>query len=109
MNNQAFEKAIGDLEQAVLIAVMSLDQDAYGITVKDEVEKRTGREFSTGAIYSVLSRLEDKEMLESELGDPTPERGGRRKRLYRATKRGRSALEASRQYAVNLWRDFAVA
>lgn len=109
MNNRAFEKALGELEQAVLIAVMSLDRDAYGITVQDEVEKRTGREFSTGAIYSVLSRLEEKEMLESDLSDPTPERGGRRKRLYRATKRGRIALEAARQYTVNLWRDFALA
>jgi len=102
-------KALGDLEQAVLIAVVSLERNAYGISVQDEVGKRTGRELSTGAIYSVLSRLEEKGMLESDLGDPTPERGGRRKRLYRATKRGKEALEASRIYMSNMWQGFAVA
>jgi PadR family transcriptional regulator, regulatory protein PadR len=109
MKDTMFEKPLGELEQAVLIAVVALRENAYGITVQDEVAKRTGRELSTGAIYSVLSRLEDKSLLESELGDATPERGGRRKRLYRATDSGKEALEAARQFVVNLWRDFAVA
>lgn len=109
MKNSIFDKPLGELEQAVLIAVVTLKENAYGITVQDQVTKRTGRELSTGAIYSVLSRLEEKGFLESELGDATPERGGRRKRLYRATDSGKEALEAARQFVANLWRGFAAA
>lgn len=101
--NTSTQRSLGDLEQSVLIAVLNRQGNAYGITVQTELEKITGRKLSSGAVYTVLSRLEEKDFLASELGDPTPERGGRRKRLYRVTKNGTNALEATRKHFTNLW------
>jgi PadR family transcriptional regulator, regulatory protein PadR len=106
MKNLAVEKPLGDLEQAVLVAVVALGGKAYGVSVQSEVKARTGRDLSTGAIYSVLARLEEKGLVESQLGEPTPERGGRRKRMYRTSRAGKQALDVTRAYVVRLWRNF---
>jgi len=88
---------LGSLEQLVLLALVRLGDDAYGMTVRREIEARTGRDLSIGAIYATLERLEAKGYVRSELGAPTPERGGRAKRLFRIEASGEHALDGSQQ------------
>ena len=88
---------LGSLEQLVLLALVRLGDGAYGMTVRREIEHRTGRDLSIGAIYATLERLEDKGYVRSEIGEPTAERGGRAKRLFRIAAKGEAALEASQQ------------
>jgi DNA-binding PadR family transcriptional regulator len=83
---------LGEFEHIVLLALMRLGDDAYGITVRDEIEKRTGREASVGAIYATLDRLEGKGLVRSRVGEPTAARGGRAKRHFRITGRGVTAV-----------------
>lgn len=82
----------GDFEQLVLLAVLRLGEGAYGMTVRREIEERTGRDVSLGAVYSTLDRMERKEWVESHRGDPTDERDRRAKRFFRVRSSGRSAL-----------------
>ena len=83
---------IGDFEQRILFALIRLGADAYGVTIRDEIEGRTGRAVSAGALYTALDRLEKRGLVSSRLGDPTPERGGKRKRLYSVEPAGERAL-----------------
>lgn len=83
---------LGEFEHVVLLAVLRLDDHAYGVTVRREIEERTRREVSIGAIYATLDRLEAKGYVRSRAGEPTPERGGRSKRYFRVTARGVSAV-----------------
>ena len=99
-------RKLNDIDQAVLVSVLALDAEAYGVAVKKEAERRTGRKLSTGTVYAVLSKAEDHGLVESRLGEPTPERGGRRKRFYAATDQGRRALSEAHQSTVNLWDGF---
>jgi PadR family transcriptional regulator PadR len=87
--------SLGELEQLVLLALLHLGDTAYGVTVRDEIAARAGQEVSLGAIYNALSRLEAKGLISAWMGDPTPERGGRRKRHYRVLPQGRRALARS--------------
>jgi PadR family transcriptional regulator PadR len=82
---------LGELEQLVLLAVLRADGDAYGIPIREDLLARAGRDVPLGSVYNALARLEDKGLVASTVGDPTPERGGRRKRLYAATTAGRHA------------------
>jgi DNA-binding PadR family transcriptional regulator len=75
-------ESVGDFEQLILFALVRLGRDAYGVTIRLEIEERTGRIISSGALYTALDRLERRGLVASRLGDPTPERGGKRKRLY---------------------------
>lgn len=84
--------AIGDFEQRILFALIRLGSDAYGVTIRQEIEARTGRPVSPGALYTALSRMEKRGLVASRLGDPTPERGGKRKRLYNLQPAGERAL-----------------
>lgn len=86
--------AVGHFEKLILLAVARL-ADAYGVTIRREIEERTGRRVSAGAIYTSLERLEARGLVASELTDPTPVRGGRRKRAYRLQPPGERALEGS--------------
>lgn len=88
---------LGSLEHIVLLAVARLDAEAYGMTVRREIEKRIGRDISIGAIYATLERLEAKGYVSSALGDPTAERGGRAKRLFRIEASGERALKVSQE------------
>ena len=88
---------LGSLEQIVLIALVRLGDNAYGMTVRREIEERTGRDLSIGAVYATLERLETKGYVKSFMGDPTPERGGRAKRLFRIDAEGERALRATQQ------------
>jgi PadR family transcriptional regulator PadR len=88
--------ALGEFEKLVLLAVLRLADDAYGTTVIEELERRTGRAVAPGAVYVALRRLEQKGMVSSRLGDPTPERGGRAKRFLRVETGGLAALREAR-------------
>ena len=86
---------LGELEQLVLLAVMRAGEDAYGVPVHREIQRRTGRDLTLGTIYKTLSRLEEKRLLTSRLGDPTPERGGKATRCYAVTAEGKRSLQAT--------------
>ncbi len=88
---------LGSLEHIVLLAIVQLGENAYGMTVRREIEKRTGRDLSIGATYATLERLESKGFVSSSLGEPTAERGGRAKRLFRIEGAGEDALRASQK------------
>ena len=79
---------LGEFEHIVVLALLRLRDRAYGVTVRQEIEARTGREVSIGAIYATLGRLESKGYVKSHLGDPTPERGGRSKRFFSVSAKG---------------------
>ena len=84
--------SLGDFEQRILFALIRLGANAYGVTIRDEIEARTGRAISAGALYTALARLEKRGLVASRLGDPTPERGGKRKRLYTVQPAGERAV-----------------
>ncbi len=88
---------LGEFEQLVLLALIRLGESAYGMLVRQEIEKRTGREVSIGAVYATLDRLESKGMVGSSYGKPTRERGGRAKRMFVITAEGADALERSQR------------
>jgi DNA-binding PadR family transcriptional regulator len=83
---------LGDFEQLILLALVRLDDDAYGLTIRGEIERRTGRAVSPGALYTALDRMEKRGFVTSRLGDSTPQRGGKRKRLYTLQPAGERAL-----------------
>jgi PadR family transcriptional regulator PadR len=86
---------LGEFEQLVLLALVRLGDEAYGVTVHQQLEGRAGREVALGAVYKTLARLEAKKLVTARLGEPTAERGGRRKRYYNVTAQGRRALSRS--------------
>jgi PadR family transcriptional regulator, regulatory protein PadR len=86
---------LGSLEQLVLIALVRLGPNAYGMTVRREIEERTGRVLSIGAIYATLERLQTKGYVRSFVGEPTAERGGRAKRLFAIEAEGQRALRTT--------------
>ena len=79
------EPALGEFEQIVILAAMRLGDDAYAVTILNEIRECTGREPSVGALYTTIERLQEKGLLTSRMGDPTPERGGRAKRYLQVT------------------------
>jgi PadR family transcriptional regulator PadR len=83
---------LGELEQLLLLALAHLGDGAYGVSIATLIEARTGRVLSPGAIYTALDRLETRGFVTSRWGDPTPERGGKRKRYYRLRPAGATAL-----------------
>jgi PadR family transcriptional regulator, regulatory protein PadR len=83
---------LGEFEHIVVLALLRLEDRAYGVTVRQEIESRTHREASIGAVYTTLDRLETKGYVKSRRGDPTPERGGRSKRFFRVTAKGMAAM-----------------
>jgi DNA-binding PadR family transcriptional regulator len=86
---------LGEFELVVLLAVMGLGDDAYPVTIRNAIEARTGRKVSRPAVFITLERLEDKGLVSSRYGDPTPVRGGRAKRFFQATRAGKAAVTAS--------------
>ncbi len=94
MSNPA---TLGEFEQLVLLAILRLGENAYGVTIRREISKRTNRDATPGALYTTLDRLEDKGFLRSSMGDPTPERGGRAKRYFEVTGAGVRAVAQSQK------------
>jgi len=95
--------ALGEFEHIVLLAILRLGDRAYGVTIRAEMQERTGREPAPGALYTTLDRLEDKGLLTSRLGDPTPQRGGRAKRYVKVSAQGMEALNHARHCYLRLW------
>ena len=79
---------LGEFEYLLLTATMRLGENAYGAAIRQEIEDATGRQCSIGALYTTLDRLEQKGLIKTQMGDPTPERGGRSKRMVRVTAKG---------------------
>jgi DNA-binding PadR family transcriptional regulator len=97
MNSQ-----LGNLEEAVLLITLYLDE-VYGVSVAEEYKKQSGNDISIPAIHTVLRRLEDKGLLKSKMGESSPERGGRRKRLYEATRFGLQIIRDIKTQRIRLW------
>ncbi len=95
--------SIGEFEEVVLLAVAILFENAYGISIKKEIENRLDRKVSVGAMRTALNRLEDKGYLESEFGEATAIRGGKRKRFFKVTPYGKMALEKVMETRKQLW------
>jgi PadR family transcriptional regulator PadR len=91
-------------EEFLLLAVLKLKDNAYPVSIYDEIGKVTGMSWTLGAIYFPLQRLEEKGLLSSSLGDPTSERGGKSRRYYRITASGLKALSAAREAQEGMWR-----
>jgi len=89
------EPRAGEFEQLVLLAILHLGENAYGMAIRREIEIRTERRTSLGAVYTTLDRLEKKDYVSSWTGSPTPERGGRPKRFFKVQALGRAALRNS--------------
>ena len=94
---------LGEFEELVLLIVGVLVDQAYGVTVAEEIERQTGRKVSLSPVHSALYRLEKKGFVRSELSGSTKTRGGRRKRIYQITAAGKSALDQVRIQRNNLW------
>ncbi len=86
---------LGDFEQLVLLALLRLGPEAYGATVRREIETHAARELSISAVYTTLQRLEQKGFVQSRMGEPTPERGGRRRKHFELLPAGARALKAA--------------
>lgn len=90
---------LGEFEHVVLLAILRLGDGAYGVSIREEIQARTDREPGPGALYTTLDRLEDKGLIKSRLGDPTPQRGGRAKRYFQVSAMGVEAVaRAQRSY-----------
>ena len=97
-------EALGEFEQLVLLAIMHLGDDVYGVPIADEIERRTGRSVSPAAVYVTLRRLEQKGLLSSFMSDPTPERGGKARRCVNVTPAGLESLRAARHVLDSMWK-----
>jgi DNA-binding PadR family transcriptional regulator len=95
---------LGEFEELVLLAVAALQQDAYGVEIKRELESRLNARLSVGSIQSALKRMEDKGFLTSRFGEATQKRGGKRKRIYATTSPGRRVLQEMRDIRSGLWK-----
>jgi DNA-binding PadR family transcriptional regulator len=94
---------LGEFEQMVLLAIMRLGTEAYGLAIKDELEEVAGRSPSSGALYTTLDRMERKGLLQSYAGESSSERGGRPRRYLKLTPAGQSMLAHSRSTLLALW------
>ncbi|GAB4046619.1 PadR family transcriptional regulator [Spirosoma litoris] len=94
---------LGEFEEIVLLTVAVLGESAYGVTVTQEIEQKTGRSVGFSTVHTTLQRLAEKGFLSSEMGGATAERGGRRKRFFAVTAAGRRALQEVKQVREELW------
>jgi len=95
---------LGEFQEIVLLTVMILDGEGYGVTIQQELSKRIGRGITRGALHSALSRLEEKGFINSDMGGATAERGGRKKRFYKITAYGIKALEEAQENRQQFYR-----
>ena len=95
---------LGEFELMLLLAVIQLGEEAYGVPISRELEAHRGKGVSVGSVYAALERLEAKGLVESNLGDPTPERGGKAKRYFRVTREGFRQVQETRRVLTGLWK-----
>jgi len=93
----------GEFELMILLTLVRLGDEAYGVPISRELEAHRGRSVSVGSVYAALERLEAKGLVTSVLGDPTPERGGKAKRYFRITKEGLRQVRETRRVLTRLW------
>ncbi len=94
---------IGPFELMAMLAVMRLGKGAYGVPIFREIEQQCGREVALGSVYAALERLEDKGFVASQLGESTPERGGRAKKYFRITAKGLREVRETQRALNKLW------
>jgi PadR family transcriptional regulator, regulatory protein PadR len=94
---------LGEFELMLLLAIIRLGEEAYGVPISREIEQHRGRNVAIGSVYAALERLESKGLVTSSLGDPTPERGGKAKRYFRITKEGLRHVQETRRVLTRLW------
>jgi DNA-binding PadR family transcriptional regulator len=99
------KKFISRSEEYILLAVMRLRKTAYGVAIRNQLTKDTGETWAFGAVHVMLTRLEKKGLLESHLAEPTPQRGGRSKRIYHMTSLGSLTLEQIKKVQDKVWSD----
>jgi len=99
---------LGEFEQIVLLAILRLGENSYGVPIRHEIESRTGRSLTVGALYSTLERLEDKGYVTSSYSDPTPERGGRARRYFKVKALGLRVLCETRDELAAMWQGLEV-
>ena len=97
------EYQLGEFEEIVLLTVAILQEEAYGVKIREEIENRAERNVSVSALQTALRRMEKKGYLDSEFGEATAVRGGKRKRYFQVTKLGRKAMEHSKEMRMKLW------
>src|SRR5712692_3743300 len=103
LEQMAKRDSIGRFELMVLLALMRLGENAYGVPIAREIEETSGRDVALGSVYLALERLEEKGLVSSELGEPTAERGGRAKRYFHVTARGLRDVRDTRRALTKLW------
>jgi len=96
--------ALSNFELMVMLAIIRVGDDAYGVSISNEIQRTTGTEVLLGSVYDALNRLQEKGLITSALGEATPERGGRAKRQFRATSRGLKVVRDTQQSLVKLWK-----
>ena len=94
---------LGEFELMILLAVIQLGEEAYGVPISRELERHRPRDVSVGSVYAALERLEGKGLVSSSLGDPTPARGGKAKRYFQLTNAGLRQVHATRRVLSELW------
>lgn len=94
---------LGEFEELVLLTIAANGENTYSVIIREDIEKRTSRSISLGALHSTLTRLEEKGYITSELGGATKTRGGRKKRFFHLTTAGKSALASSKELRDELW------
>ncbi|SNS84885.1 Transcriptional regulator PadR-like family protein [Ekhidna lutea] len=99
---------LGEFEEMVLLAVILLKEEAYGVEIKKELEARLGERLSVGSIQSALKRMEEKGFLNSEFGEATNKRGGKRKRIYTATPHAFKVLNEIKEIRAGFWENIAL-
>ena len=95
---------LGEFEELVLLTVASLQEDAYGVEIKRDLEERLGEKLSVGSVQSALKRMEEKGFLTSEFGEASQKRGGKRKRIYTATPYAHRVLRELKEVRADLWK-----
>lgn len=100
------ETKLGEFEEVILLLVGILGEEAYALRIAEEFETQTGRYVSVGAVHSTLERLEGKGFVKSEMGEATPVRGGRRKRIFKVTALGRRVLTELMDFRISLWKQY---
>jgi PadR family transcriptional regulator len=95
---------LSNFELMVMLAIIRIGDDAYGVSISNEIEETTGGEVLLGSVYDALARLEDKGLISSALGEATSERGGRAKRHFRATSKGIRLVRDTQQSLMKLWK-----
>jgi len=99
---------LGEFEEFVLLTVVLLQEQAYGVEIKKELEKRLSQQLSVGSIQSALKRLEEKGFLSSEFGEATNKRGGKRKRIYAATPQAHQVLNEMKEIRESMWTNISL-